>query len=66
MINYNNRSALDKYSYILTNEPILVKRVATRGSGILPGHHSEIAYTGERTNTQTQYIIGQMSLYYLR
>ncbi|ROH94195.1 Crp/Fnr family transcriptional regulator [Chryseobacterium cucumeris] len=30
MINYNNRSALDKYSYILTNEPILVKRVATQ------------------------------------
>ncbi len=30
MINYNNRSALDKYSHVLTNEPILIKRVATQ------------------------------------
>lgn len=30
MINYNNRSALDKYSHVLTNEPILIKRVTTQ------------------------------------
>ncbi|MCP1297983.1 Crp/Fnr family transcriptional regulator [Chryseobacterium sp. S0630] len=30
MINYNNRPALDKYSHVLTNEPILIKRVTTQ------------------------------------
>lgn len=30
MINYNNRSALDKYNHVLTNEPILIKRATTQ------------------------------------
>ncbi|MBO9693744.1 Crp/Fnr family transcriptional regulator [Chryseobacterium sp.] len=30
LLNYNNRSAVDKYLYILSNEPILVKRITTQ------------------------------------
>lgn len=30
LLNYNNRSAVDKYLHVLSNEPILVRRVATQ------------------------------------
>ncbi|MFU1856666.1 Crp/Fnr family transcriptional regulator [Sphingobacterium sp. NGMCC 1.201703] len=30
LLNYNNRSALDKYRHVLTNEPMLIRRVATQ------------------------------------
>lgn len=30
MLNYNNRSAIDKYLHILSSEPILVQRVSTQ------------------------------------
>lgn len=30
MLNYNNRSALDKYRYVLSNEPMLIQRIATQ------------------------------------
>lgn len=30
LLNYNNRSAVDKYRHILSNEPMLVQRVATQ------------------------------------
>ncbi|EHO06170.1 Crp/Fnr family transcriptional regulator [Myroides odoratimimus] len=29
LLNYNNKSALEKYSYMLFNEPMLIKRVTT-------------------------------------
>ncbi|MDQ1855994.1 Crp/Fnr family transcriptional regulator [Chryseobacterium sp. WLY505] len=30
LLNYNNRSAVDKYQHVLSNEPMLVRRVATQ------------------------------------
>ncbi|AZA99344.1 Crp/Fnr family transcriptional regulator [Chryseobacterium joostei] len=30
LLNYNNRSAVDKYHHVLSSEPMLVKRVATQ------------------------------------
>jgi len=30
MLNYNNRSALDKYRHVLSHEPMLVQRIATQ------------------------------------
>ncbi|MDQ0780534.1 CRP-like cAMP-binding protein [Chryseobacterium sp. W4I1] len=30
LLNYNNRSAVDKYSFVLSGEPILIQRVATQ------------------------------------
>ncbi|WP_207491626.1 cyclic nucleotide-binding domain-containing protein [Myroides marinus] len=30
LLNYNNKSALEKYSYMLLNEPMLIKRVTTQ------------------------------------
>ncbi|UWX58869.1 Crp/Fnr family transcriptional regulator [Chryseobacterium oranimense] len=30
LLNYNNRSAVDKYLHVLSNEPMLVKRIATQ------------------------------------
>ncbi|SEJ13991.1 cAMP-binding domain of CRP or a regulatory subunit of cAMP-dependent protein kinases [Myroides marinus] len=30
MLNYNNKTALEKYSYMLFNEPMLIKRVTTQ------------------------------------
>ncbi|MFD0699454.1 Crp/Fnr family transcriptional regulator [Myroides pelagicus] len=30
LLNYNNKSALDKYSYMQVNEPILIKRITTQ------------------------------------
>ena len=30
LLNYNNRSALDKYRYVLLNEPMLIQRTATQ------------------------------------
>lgn len=30
LLNYNNKSALDKYHYVLSNEPKLVQRIATQ------------------------------------
>ncbi len=30
LLNYNNRSSVDKYLHILSNEPILVKRITTQ------------------------------------
>ncbi|SDI08937.1 Crp/Fnr family transcriptional regulator [Chryseobacterium jejuense] len=30
LLNYNNKSAIDKYHYVLSNEPMLIKRVTTQ------------------------------------
>lgn len=30
LLNYNNRSALDKYRYVLSSEPMLIQRIATQ------------------------------------